>query len=444
MKTLQLAAISFFGFASAAHLSACADSDAGDDSTCDPDTTDCSGLGNIGDGKADGSTGTAFNAQMNDLTIIMPLAKSQTEFDDGYIAASSIGPNGTLFPKTPYSTEFPDPSGPTTTDGQVALTYANLRVTAIRFDPCFAQIGPITNPASCLNQIRVVFQSMTYDTDSGTYAEDGAVHAFYSLSRADLTAAIREVIALRNANGQKTAMGPLAPHPLLVKQGINGAFGQGLSEILLKYASAKNLTRFTHFQSANLNTEWFFSGFDLTPSGSTLKAKAMVIPTLPASATMSEFFAGFASPVNGGFTPETTSTDDAALMVNVTNAKAATKTKAQAAFDATLRIENPNFHSPNTIDCASCHAAELGQVLVGQGVLKFATTADKNVFVPDAKYVSARSMKQTATVKGQADGELNLHMLSYRGSSLFIGQRVINETANVLAYVNGTVLRATN
>ena len=440
MKIIQLAAISLFGLASATHLTACADSDTGDDSTCDPDVTDCSGLGNIGDGKADGATGTAFNAQMNDLTIIMPLAKSQTEFDDGYIAASSIGPNGTLFPKTPYSTEFPDPSGPSTTDGQVALTYAHLRVTAIRFDPCFAQIGPITDPSTCLNQIRVIFQSLTYDSSSGTYADDGAVHAFYSLSRADLTAAIREVIALRNANGQKTAMGGLAPHPLLVKQGINGAFGQGLSEILLKYASAKNLTRFTHFQSANLNTAWTFAGFDLTKSGSTLKAKAMIIPTLPQSATSVEFFAGFASPVNGGFTPETTSSDDVALMINITNSKAATKTQNKAAFDAALRIENPNFHSPNTIDCASCHAAELGQVLIGQGVLKFAT--DANAFVPDAKYVSARSMKQTATVKSQPAGELNLHMLSYRGSSLFIGQRVINETANVLAYVNSTVLRA--
>jgi hypothetical protein len=33
-----------------------------------------------------------------------------------------------------------------------------------------------------------------------------------------------------------------------------------------------------------------------------------------------------------------------------------------------------------------------------------------------------------------------VHMLSYRNDSLMIGQRVINETASVVAYVNGVLL----
>ena len=35
---------------------------------------------------------------------------------------------------------------------------------------------------------------------------------------------------------------------------------------------------------------------------------------------------------------------------------------------------------------------------------------------------------------------LNVHMLSYRNDQLMIGQRVINEAAATVAYVNGVVL----
>ena len=422
MKTLAL--LSLAVGALGAHLAGCAADDTAD-SQCEPDETDCGGDDG---GKADGTVGNA--AQMNDLTIVMPLAKSQTEFG-GYIAATATGANGVLFPNKPYTTEFPDRTS-TGIGSDVTMTYAKLRVVAVRFDPCFAQIGPITDPATCDNQIRVVFQDLTFGGGT-TNAIDGAVHAFYRVDRAELTKAIREVIDLRKANGQTRTMGPLAPHPLLVKQGLDGAFGQGLAKILLAHAGTKNLIRFTHFQSSNLQTTWGFSGFDVSPAG---KATMMVIPTLPSSGTSVSFFAGFAAPIAGGFTPGTKSADNVALLVNITNAKAATKANAQKAFDATLRIENPNFHSPNTIDCASCHIAETARMLIGEDKLHLTSDNADDVFSADARYVSARNAKATTSPRGQS---INLHMISYRNSSLLIGQRVINETANVVAYVNGTM-----
>lgn len=74
------------------------------------------------------------------------------------------------------------------------------------------------------------------------------------------------------------------------------------------------------------------------------------------------------------------------LLGNLATAKAASKTAQQAAFDAALRIENPTKHSPDTIDCASCH------------------------------------------------------VFSYRDGHPMIAVRVINETASVVAYLNGSVL----
>jgi hypothetical protein len=408
-----------------AHLAACTTAPA----ACAPDDLDCEDSTDDG-GKADGVS-AASGAQMNDMTIVVPLAKTQAEAD-GFLAATTPGIGGALLSKTLYTKQFPDPTGSGGVGSDVQMTYANLRVVAIRFDPCFAQIGPITDVSKCDNQIRLVFQSVSFDANGGS-AIDGAVHAFYRLDHEDLISAVREVIALRKAQGQTKTMGPLAPHPLLVKQGVDGAFAQGLAQIVLKYCGSTNLIRFTHFQSSNLQTVWGFSGFDIA-SG---KATPMVIPSLPTNTISVSFFAGFAAPIAGGFTPETKSTDDVAVLANITNAKAATKTVAQAAFDATLRIENPGMHSPNTIDCASCHVAQSARDLIGEDILDISETGNSNAFKADPKWVSARSMKETTSPRTQSG--LNVHMLSYKFGDLMIGQRVINETANLVAYMNGVV-----
>jgi len=363
---------------------------------------------------------------MNDLTIVMPLAKTQAQFG-GYLPAAQ------LLPKAMFTAKFPDPpDGPTPIGSDVSMRYDNLRVVAVRLDPCFAQVGPITDPAACDNQLRVVFQSLTFQGGS-TNAIDGAVHAFYRLTRPQLVAAIKEIVALRKANGQTTAMGPLAPHPVIVRQGLDGAFAKGLYAIVTKYASASNLMRFTHFSSANLQTVWHFSGFDVAGSTTT----EMVIPTLPDSTTAVSFFQGFASPMQGGFMPETKSSDSIVVLANAEKARAASATTRKKAYDAALRIENPGFHSPNTIDCASCHLGQAARLLIGDDVLGLTAVGNPNLFQRDPKYVSLRSMKQTTSVRDQP---LNVHMLSYRNDELMIGQRVINETAATVAYVNKSLL----
>jgi hypothetical protein len=398
---------------------------------CAVDDDECL-AGGYDAGKADGATVKAV-AQMNDLTTVFPLAKSHAELG-GYLTATSSGAKGQLLPKALYAPLFPDPVNHGQIGSDTGMTYGNLRVVAIRFDPCFAQIGDITDPASCDNQIRLVFQSLD-DATGATLAIDGAVHAFYRVSRADLVAALREVIALRRAQGQTKSMGPLAPHPLLVKQGVAGAYSAKLGAIVTKYVGAENLMRFTHVASSNLQTSWTFAGFDVAGG----KTTPMAIAGLAPHTTSINFFAGFAAPMAGKLSAPTTTTDDLALLVDVTAAKAASKAKAKAAYAAALRIQNPDVHSPNTIDCASCHVAESAQKLMGEDVLGLSPTHDPGLFVADAQFVSARSASQTTSVRKQSG--INVHMLSYKLDKLMIGARVVNETAGVLAYVNGTLLK---
>ncbi|HSO38022.1 MAG TPA: hypothetical protein VLT33_36090 [Labilithrix sp.] len=372
--------------------------------------------------------------QMNDVSVLFPLAKTQAEMA-GHLAAAAAGNGGPLLPAKLYTDATGQPksrTGPGNVGSDVGLAYDDLKVVAFRVDPCFANIGPVVDASSRKNQLRIIFQAVSF-ADRSASTVDGAVHAFYSLTREELVGVVGEIVALRKQESGSKSLGALAVHPTLAAQGLLGSESKGLARILLAHAGPKNLTRFTIFTPGNLATRWDFAGFDVSQG----KTKPMVIPTLPGKATNVSFFAGFGSDLAGGFTPPTTAKDDMQLLGNLATARAATKANQQAAFDAALRIENPEKHSPDTIDCASCHVAGPARVLTGTK-LSLSATGNANAFKRDAKFVTAAEMKQTTAIDG--DTSRNFHVFSYRDAHPMIAMRVINETASVVAYLNGNVL----
>ncbi len=387
------------------------------------------------DSTSDDVKSASSAVQMNDVSIMLPLAKTAAELENGYLKASTKGFDGAaLLPQSLYTsaTGFPaTPPAHTPVGSDTGMTYSNLRAVAYRVDPCFAQIGPIASEAACDNQLRIVFQSLSFS--GGTGAVDGAVHAFYQLTRPELVSLLDDIVAAREANGGAKDLGPVAVHPIVVEQGLLGAESKALAAAVSKHAGTKNLKRFTTFMSGNLQTVWHFNGFDVADG----KTTPMEIPTLPKGTTSVTFFAGFGSKLSGGFTPETSSTDDMQLLGNFEKANAETKAAQKAAVDAAFAIENPTKHSPNTIDCASCHMTGPGKALTASRDLGLSLDKNPNAFVPDAKWIVPANMTQTTPVK--PDGGINVHMFSYRGSDLMIGERVINESASVVAYVNATV-----
>src|SRR4051812_15657448 len=84
-------------------------------------------------------------AQMNDVSVLYPLAKTQAEFDHGYLPASAKGQGGALLPVALYEAAgfvSPKQNGPLPPGADAALAYTELRAVAFRIDPCFANIGP--------------------------------------------------------------------------------------------------------------------------------------------------------------------------------------------------------------------------------------------------------------------------------------------------------------
>lgn len=387
----------------------------------------------------DGST--AGRAQLNDVSVLYPLATTESGFES-YLSASASTRGGVLLPQTLYEgaeSEFWPGSYSAPTQSALDTIYGMLRMVAFRLDPCFANIGPITEPSHCQAQIRLVLQPLSYANGSTT-AGDGAVHAFYSLSTEDFESAVRAVIAARESISGSADLGPLAVHPIMARQGPDGQMAHRLNSLVTQYAGASNLVRVTVLNSASVPAPpraahpariWNFHGYDVV--GGTLEP--LVIPALPSGSTSVNFSAA-ADPLVGAFLPPSVSSDNMQTMADATRFDAASAAVQTSAFDAALRIENPDFNSPNTIDCASCHLARPSRDLVA-AKRGFSAANNPNAFSADPRYVPCRDMALTTSNDGTA---LNVHAFSYLGGQPMINARVINESASIMTYLNTRVL----
>ena len=377
-------------------------------------------------------------AQVNDVSILFPLAKSRAAFDKGYLTPASAGLGGTLLTQTVYERAFGAPGTLQIGGTPAAPALTGLRLVAVRFDPCFAQRGPIADEGACKNQIRVVFQTLTFK-DGRTVAADDAVHAFYAISREQLTSSIRKMIDLRVRIARDRRLGALGPHPLLKTStgDLDVKVATEINDLVKSVAGVQNLVQFTQFAPSGLDTTWNFSGFDVK------KNAAMKIPTLPAADdTHVAFFSGFTPGQLSGdpaFTPasKAPAPDNMQDLGNRQRADAAGAAGRKRAFDALLRIEHPDLHTPDTTDCASCHAVEPVRRLIGAKLFPSEIAASRGAFVANAQFVPAADLVQ----QPPPDASVNVHMFSYKASTPSIHTRTINESAAIVAHVNGRILR---
>jgi len=377
--------------------------------------------------------------QMNDLSVLLPLVgKSQSDVDTNYLNASAkAGADGArvLFPETIFDAANGPTSGP-----RSVPTWESMRLVAFRFDPCFAQIGAITSSTPCDNQLRLVFQAVqVFPGAKAPNADDGAFHVFYSISRAQFVRALDEMTALRLANDRSGAdLGPLAIHPLVKKQGMTGAMAKGLNAIVLKYADPAKIVKTTSFHGVFAQgTTWSFDQVDVS-GGVPVLAN---IPTLsPAGAVESMRLGTAADGLLSVTMNASTHVDGNRLFLSPVQLATASDAEKRAAYDSALRIENPAFHSPNTIDCSSCHTAQISRQLIGEQHFKIKPAGNPNLFAADASVPKADLALSVPVIK-PVGLSLNLHAFSYDGQLPTIITRVVNETASNVAFVNTSLLQ---
>lgn len=154
---------------------------------------------------------------MNDATIVYPLPQSAAELNQ-LLAPHDVGRGGALLPLKYWQRIPPINQG----EGS-ARTYRNLRVVAVRLDPCFKYRG------DCLPQVRMVWQPIDradYGSASpfGLEAKDASVHTFHTMDAEVFRRFLEDYEQLLGAAARNVGQVPLQVHPVIREQGLGGSF----------------------------------------------------------------------------------------------------------------------------------------------------------------------------------------------------------------------------
>jgi hypothetical protein len=298
-----------------------------------------------------------------------------------------------------------------------SAAFPNLRVVAIRIDPCAGVTLPPQEPAACVPNIRLVFQQLLV-VGTETRAADGALHAFFR-PRADAFATfVSELRALRRADVASPPDVPLGVHPQLRREGVRGAYAQALERLVLRTVGPEDLVRVTDFRRlAPLKPPMWTFHVRERDAGQWRDAS---IPTL--NATTQRLLTISGGRWDADATPKTAHPDEPTELFKVSEPR-----EVEAALGRTARVLNPRVHSSESIDCASCHIAPDIAIFAEQ------TSKLRLASLPD--YFAA-NLPAVAKDPSEAVAFENLHMVSYLGTSLSLASRTVNETAMVLQQLN--------
>ncbi len=328
---------------------------------------------------------------LNDVSYLLPLPAGS--LDASSLRAETEGGQGALLPPGWLALL------PALVRGEdAAAVLRELRVVGIRIDP---------KP-----EIRMVWQPV-FAGPEGAEARDAAAHSFYRLTRAEFEDLKAELQEVKGKYQVLTEGLPLGVHPGLAAQGLSRGYGAELRRIILKYTGGARLTRLTFVSREVPGTMWDFGGFE--------DSRRMVIPRVGTR------LQSFVNMVPGGFrggarpAPEGDDTFNA-ILTQSTDFPSAGVALLRKELDAVHRIENPRIHTSETVDCASCHAAQPARAWA------------ERLFPglrPGESEFRFRSRLNLENRSASREDTRMIRAFGYDGSRPAISQRAIHESAAV-------------
>lgn len=357
------------------------------------------GAGSTGSAGGAGGAPAALPLGLNDVSVLLPFPGNSDP--PGYLSAADAGPHGELLPQDVFDAV---PTFPVTPSQ--GLVYERMRVLGIRFDGCSGGVG------RCEPEIRLVMQPL-----GNTLVRDSALHLFYRLDQEQMADVVAGLRSLRALAPETAVEAPLGVHPSLVAQGVEGAYGAALRDLVLAHAGDDNLVRMTFFLRAPpVNEVWFFGGFDR--DGESLTAMDVVgIGTDPQRVILTKTGDGY----EYDLTPRGLSPEDGSALYSSAAADAATEEERVAAFASYLRVANPEVYVPDHLPCAGCH---LATYVTSEATRRFGL--DASTF--EERFTSSRDLSMQG---GAAGNPSSLRAFGWFGDQPMIAQRTINESAAV-------------
>ena len=356
---------------------------------------------------------------VDDVSFLYPLELPLAQ-RTSLLGAASTGAKGPLLPKDLFGALPPlDILTPN------AENYSLLRVVSVRIDPCFPGLG-VKSEDACKNQIRLVMQPVLPKPGVGLTSADVAVHLFYSLTRPELSGVLRQIVELREASSIPRSLGPVGIHPALGRDGAEGPFAKGLRALLLDHAGKDNLTRVTFMGIEQVGQKWRFGGFDV--EGAAMRPISIPLVTVKEQVFQNRDLDGVTF-VGAGAEPPSPGPDAIGLLLDPRALAAASADERLVAYKAALRIENPKLYSPDTIDCATCHATPAARTFAERTYGPFPAALSE-------RYAPPQGLSSSGAT-AQATNELRA--FGYFGDRPSVSARTVNETAEVVEHVNKVV-----
>ncbi len=349
---------------------------------------------------------------LNDVSFLYPLPPPGRESSLLHVSAAGLG--GQLLPRRHYD------GLPPLVEGQTPdALYQLLRVVSARVDPCFPGSAPPAAP-TCVKQLRLVAQPVLpggADAGFATTTFDATVHLFYGLSDSSFEAVHRGLWELHALADGQTRGRPLGVHPVLARQGLDGAYAAVLNGLIRAHAGEANLTRVA-FMAVNAQ------GFAWTFGASNVDGGALVDDTIPRlngakrqgvqEQGTAEFRAGLMLPPPTG--------DELPVILSERELRLTDDFTLGEALTSALRLEHPERSSPKTADCASCHVASRARRNAEQRRMV------DNRAHPDLFTSSRFDLRR---LDGVGDDPHALRAFGYFGPRTALSQRTINESAVV-------------
>ncbi len=364
----------------------------GDGAAATPDVADTADLSEV--------ASPVVPLGLNDLTFLLPLPEP---------GAPSLIAVDALVTKALFERLV-------TTPGDILTDYERFRVVALRFDLC-DRTAPVPCAPTADGSLRIVLQPFASGATPPSF-EDVALHAFYPIPHGDLPQVVAQLRALA-AQADHAPNAALAVNPALTAEP-DGAYALGLRALVMAYAAPDRLLRLTcvgqFTQHASLH--WLFRGLERRAGG---ELESITIPGVDVAQQevllMGElsYEVTPASDDPAGFA---TALDDSAFDA----ADAAGRTRA---LESLVAIDHPLAHTPETVQCASCHVAT-------PLMRDRATRANIDPLTVAGRFTARPALDLSPLVPDDTFSGRTLRALGYLGRSPVASQRVVNETAQVL------------
>jgi hypothetical protein len=360
------------------------------------------------------SVSAAAHWDLNDVSYLMPLPQNPKA--SGLLIDKTAGPKGDLLPRTLLQ-KVPH----LTNQSQADHSNQNLQVLGVRIDPCF----PLPTPQQCQKQIRMVWQPLDVHPTTGVVAVDAALHSFYVLSDEDFASLLKDLMDWKKKFNVQTSGMSLRIHPAW-KTSLDHSLKE-FNQIILRYAGADNISRITVMTLHGGGIMWQFSGIDIDAQGD---ASDMQIPRLKGATSQS--FVNNAPPFLkffGGFAPRYQGADTIYYIARDSDALVDEPSIITEEIGAAYRVENPDHHSPGTVDCMTCHIAQPAKAWA----LKNHSILELDKHWQTATYKNIRYNLKNESADWRTN---NLRAFGYFEKDIHLSQRVINESASVADALN--------